>query len=79
MIEMTLWCLKTNLPSKLWLREAAVTRIATISDHYRHPPPPPLPLLDAPNIPINVMVSHLWCILRGGDLIADLRLSVVEQ
>ena len=56
---MTKYCLKTNLLSKLWLREAAVTRIATISNHYRHPhPSPPLPLLDAPNIPINVMVSH---------------------
>ena len=35
-IERTWRCLRTNLLSKLWLREAAVTRIATISDQYRH-------------------------------------------
>ena len=42
--------LRTNLLSKLWLREAAVTRIATISNHYSHLLLP----LPAPNIPINV-------------------------
>ena len=49
---MTKYCLKTNLLSKLWLREAAVTNIATISDQYRHPP------FNTPNIPISVIVSH---------------------
>ena len=73
---MTKCCLRTNLLSKLWLREAAVTRIATISNQYRHPP------FNTPNIPVSVIVSHWQCIITypgNGDLIADMRLSVVLQ
>ena len=55
-IEMTLRSLKTYFPVKLLLKEAVVTRIATISNHNK---PLRLPL----NILTILIVSHspTWC------------------
>ena len=55
-IEMTLRSLKTYFPVKLLLKEAVVTRIATISNHNK---PLRLPL----NILTTLIVSHspTWC------------------